>query len=75
MGKIKPPPVIRVRSGEAVITKRQQILQQWEEILKCEKDGVAILGFDEVEKKPKICECCGAPFNGDKCDYCGVEYK
>ena len=73
MGKIEPPSVVRIRSDEAVLSL-QQISQQWEEILKCEKDGISILGFDEVEKKPKICECCGAPLQGNKCDYCGVEY-
>ena len=74
MGKIEPPSVVRIRSDEAVVSL-QQISQQWEKILKCKKDGIAILGIDEVEKKPKICECCCAPLHGNKCDYCGVEYK
>ena len=25
--------------------------------------------------KPKICECCGAPVSGIKCEYCDVEYN
>lgn len=25
--------------------------------------------------KARICECCGAPLHGYKCEYCGVEYE
>ena len=28
-----------------------------------------------MTKKAKICECCGAPLHGYKCEYCGVEYE
>ena len=27
------------------------------------------------EKKPMICPRCGAPYDGDKCDYCGTRFR
>lgn len=49
------------------------------------KDGILYVFYDnnwidiggqekELETKPMICKCCGAPYHGTQCDYCGTEY-
>lgn len=65
MGKITPPSIIRaaVESDVAVISINQ-LINKLDDIV-----------FNPPKAAPKTCECCGAPLQGNKCDYCGVEYK
>ena len=32
------------------------------------------LQYTEIDLRPRVCEMCGAPLAGTRCEYCGTEY-
>lgn len=59
-----------------MVLTADQAKRIWDEIKEAEQGGIEIIEPDlKLEAKPMVCQCCGAPMNGDRCDYCGVTYK
>ncbi len=71
MGKLTPPPVVRVRDNEAILSLEQALRALG-------NAARGIIGENEVtlhEKRPRVCSQCGAPLHGHTCEYCGTEYN
>lgn len=62
MGKLTPPPVVRINIGEAACTF-DQLAASYSALLNATRPHV------------RVCSQYGAPLHSDKCDYCGAEYK
>ena len=70
MGKLTPPPVVRVRDNEAILSLDQALRALG-------NAARGIIGENEVtlpEKSPRVCSQCGAPLKSNKCEYCNTEY-
>jgi hypothetical protein len=48
-------------------------LEGWELICKAPSSPTTT-PTPKFEYRPKICPQCGAPFHGNKCEYCGTEF-
>ena len=74
MGKITPPPVVRIDTSEAACTFEEVT----EAVIRLGDAFKGIVGSHKkiaLRKKPRLCTQCGAPLHGDKCEYCRTEYK
>lgn len=72
MGKLTPPPVVRVRDNEAILPLNQAIEAM--RVLADAARGITGNTATMPEKRPRVCSQCGAPLHGDKCEYCNTEY-
>ena len=74
MGKITPPPVVRIDTSEAACTFEEVT----EAVIRLGDAFKGIVGSPKtiaLRKKPRLCSQCGAPLVGDKCEYCKTEYN
>jgi len=73
MGKITPPPVVRIDTSEAACTFEEVT----EAVIRLGDAFKGIVGGPKtiaLRKKPRLCTQCGAPLHGNKCEYCNTEY-
>lgn len=74
MGKVTPPPVVRIDTSEAAFTFKEVT----EAVIRLGDAFKGIVGSPKtiaLRKEPRLCSQCGAPLVGDKCEYCKTEYK
>ena len=64
MGKITPPTIVRIDTHEAVVSIRQLM-----------ETTATLQSLASTSPEPRNCQNCGAPLHGDKCEYCGTEYR
>jgi len=74
MGKVTPPPVVRIDTSEAACTS-EELMEALRELGNAFKGIVGSPKTIALRKKPRLCSQCGAPLVGDKCEYCKTEYN
>lgn len=76
MGKIAPPPVVKIDTSEAAFTLEQMVEAQ-RRLVDAFKGMVGNQKtISPVRRmRPCICTQCGAPLHGERCEFCGTQYK
>ena len=76
MGKITPPPIVKIDTRKAAFTLEQIVEAQrrladaFKGLVWSPKTISSVRGM-----KPLICTQCGAPLHSERCEFCGTQYK